>query len=100
MIKPRYQYYFRAIICFTFSIVFLIAIPIFIPGFFNKVGISIGVGIGLGIISLVIGFINYFIAKEDGDSEKQKRKRIEQLEKELNDLKCKNQKDYKMRDFD
>lgn len=44
--------------------------------------------------------INYFIAKEDSYTEKQKDKRIDQLEKELNDLKENKLKDYKMRDFD
>jgi uncharacterized membrane protein (DUF485 family) len=86
MRRTRFEYYFRAIICFVFSIAFIL-ISIFKPSLVKKAGVSIGIGIGIGIFFLVVGLINYFIAKEDRESEKQKNKRIEQLEKELNDLK-------------
>lgn len=82
--KPRNEYYFRAIICFFLSIVCVI-LP-FIPNV-RESGMSFGIGIGLGALLLVVGLINYFIAKEDSNIEKQKDKRIEELEKELDEIK-------------
>lgn len=97
--RTRFEYYFRAVICFVFGSAFFL-ISIFIPSLLKKAGVSIGIGIGLSIFFHAVGLINYFVAKADSNNEKQKNKRIQQLEKELSDLKKEKLKDYKMKDFD
>lgn len=89
--KPRYEYYYRAFICFFLSAVCVI-LP-FIPSI-RESGISFGTVIGLGGFLLFVGLINYFIAKEDSNDEKRKDKRIEELEKELDEIKKDKLKDY------
>lgn len=94
MRRIRYEYYFKAIICFIFGIIFTVILPIMKPDFFIRVGISLGMGIGIGILFFVVALINYGIARKDASDEKAKDDRIKELEKEVNKL-----KDYEMKDF-
>ncbi len=100
MRRPRNVYYFRAIICFVLGVALMIVIPVFFSDFFKEVGTTIGFGILLGALSIIVGLINYGIARNDANREKENYKRIAELEKKVKELKGDKLEDYKMRDFD